>query len=61
MDELRDAIDTAKLERRLSIKIDAGLWDRVMPLARDQCGVFFQFMERPWRAFMFGGVWIERG
>lgn len=58
---VKDAVDCAWADGRLSTVIDANLWDLAMPIARSQCGQYFRYMLRPWQCFMYQGIWIERG
>lgn len=59
--QLHPLIDDAMVHGRRSLVIDAVLWDLCLPVARSMCGVAFRQMYAPWRAFMYDGVWIEKG
>lgn len=54
-----DAIDSAKMGRRISAHIDRSAWELIRPLVHQLCGRSFRRMERPWQCFMLEGVWIE--
>lgn len=59
--QLYPIIDNAKMHDHRCVKIDRTLWEEIKPIAREMCGEYWQEMFAPWRAFMFDGIWMERG
>lgn len=52
-------IDAAKCDHRKTVMLAAHLWDDALPLVRAICGTDRE-MYKPWRAFLFDGIWVER-